>query len=54
MVHMTRAQAQKRPLAYAITNVNDNFDFSRLNLWYERDSGERIGAYTLYRLKLLE
>lgn len=50
----SRAQAQKRPLAYAITHVNDNFDFSRLDLWYERDSGERLGAYTLYRLKLLE
>lgn len=49
-----RAQAQKRPLAYAITDANENFDFSRVDLWYERDSGERIGLYTLYRLKLRE
>jgi len=50
----SRAQAQKRPLAYAVTDANDNFDFSRVDLWYERDSGERIGVYTLYRLKLRE
>jgi hypothetical protein len=28
------------------------FDFSHIDRWYERDSGERFGAYTLYRLKL--
>jgi hypothetical protein len=50
----SRAQAQKRPLAYVIANANDSFDFSRVDLWYERDSGERIGVYTLYRVKLRE
>lgn len=50
----SRAQAQKRSLAYAVANANDNSDFSRVDLWYERDSGESIGVYTLYRLKLRE
>jgi hypothetical protein len=44
--------AAKRPLAYAVTLANSSFDFSNLDLWYERDNGERVGAYTLYRLKL--
>jgi hypothetical protein len=48
----SRKEALKRPIAYAIIPVAGNFDFSNLNRWYERDAGERVGAYTLYRLKL--
>lgn len=50
----SRDQALKRPLAYVVTLTNDSFDFSRLDRWYERDSGEQVGLYTLYRLKLRE
>jgi hypothetical protein len=45
-------EATKRPLTYAITPADAAFDFSHLDLWYERDGGERIGAYVLYKLKL--
>jgi hypothetical protein len=48
----SRDEARKRPLAYAILLAEDTFDFSNLDRWYERDSGERVGDYILYRLKL--
>jgi len=46
----SRADASRHPLTYAI--ADEKFDFSRLDRWYERDSGERAGAYILYHLKL--
>ena len=38
------------PLTYVITRGES--DLSHVDLWYERDAGERIGDYYLYRLKL--
>jgi hypothetical protein len=38
------------PLSYVITK--GEADLSRIDLWYERDAGERFGEYSLYRLKL--
>jgi hypothetical protein len=46
----SQEQALRHPLTYAI--ADDKFDFSRLDRWYERDAGQRAGAYTLYQLKL--
>ena len=48
----SREQALQRPLKYAI--ADDKFDFTRLDRWYERDAGERVGGYTLYQLRLRE
>ena len=48
----SREQARKRPLAYAILLAEDKFDFNNLDRWYERDAGERVGDYVLYRLRL--
>jgi len=48
----SRAEALKRPITYAVIPVEGNFDFTNLDRWYERDAGERVGDYTLYRLKL--
>ena len=45
-------QARKRPLAYAVVLADDKFDFTNLDRWYERDTGERVGDYVLYKLKL--
>ena len=45
-------QARKRPLAYAVVLADDKFDFTNLDRWYERDNGERVGDYVLYKLKL--
>jgi hypothetical protein len=44
-------QASKNAISYALTLTEASFDFCRVDKWYERDSGERIGRYTLYRLK---
>jgi hypothetical protein len=48
----SRAQALTRPLTYVITRADANFDFANIDRWYERDSGERVGVYVLYRVKL--
>jgi hypothetical protein len=48
----SKAQARKRPLAYAVVLADDKFDFTNIDRWYERDAGERAGDYVLYRLKL--
>lgn len=48
----SREQARKRPVSYAVIPVEGNYDFTNLDRWYERDAGERIGSYTLYRVKL--
>lgn len=45
-------QVRKRPVTYAVTRADTNFDFSNIDRWYVRDAGERLGAYNLYRLKL--
>lgn len=46
----SRERALLYPLTYVVTK--DESDLSHIDLWYERDSGERIGDYNLYRLKL--
>ena len=48
----SREQVLNRSVTYAVTLVDDKFDFSHIDLWYERDAGERVGVYNLYRLKL--
>jgi hypothetical protein len=48
----SREEALKRPITYAIVPAEGNFDFTNLDRWYERDAGQRVGDYALYRLKL--
>jgi len=48
----SRGAALRRPIAYAVIPADGNFDFTNLDRWYERDDGERVGDYVLYRLKL--
>jgi hypothetical protein len=48
----SREQALKHPITYSVTLTDRNFDFSHIDRWYERDSGERVGDSTLYRLNL--
>ena len=48
----SREEAQHRPIKYAVIPGDRTFDFTNLDRWYERDLGERVGADTLYRLKL--
>jgi hypothetical protein len=47
----SRAEVLKRPITYAVIPV-EGFDFTNIDRWYERDAGERVGDYVLYRLKL--
>jgi hypothetical protein len=47
----SREEALKRLITYAVVPNRTNFDFTNLDRWYERDAGERVGDYTLYRLK---
>ena len=46
----TREQASTPLLSHAIVLPNDNL--SNLDRWYERDAGERVGGYIIYRLQL--
>lgn len=46
------ATAGNRPLDYAITSAGSQLDLSVIDNWYERDEGEKCGAFILYRLKL--
>jgi len=46
------ADADRFPLSYVITPAEKKIDLSNLDKWYERDSGQRIGAFILYRVKL--
>jgi hypothetical protein len=48
----SRTEASKRPLTYVIAQADGTFDFTNIDRWYERDSGERAGNYVLYRVKL--
>jgi hypothetical protein len=48
----SREEMLRSPLTYAVIPAYGNFDFANLDRWYERDAGERVGDYTLYRLKL--
>jgi hypothetical protein len=40
------------PIAYAVISTDRAFDYANLDRWYERDSGERVEGYILYRLKV--
>jgi hypothetical protein len=50
----SRDETLKLPLGYAVMPPDGEFDFTHIDLWYERDAGARVGAYTLYRFKLRE
>jgi len=45
-----REQVLLHPLSYVVTRGES--DLFHLDLWYERDAGERIGDYNLYHLKV--
>jgi hypothetical protein len=48
----SREEAISRPLSYAVIPAEGSFNLANLDRWYERDAGERVGNYILYRLKL--
>jgi len=53
-ISFSRDVAVRHPLGYAVMPPDGQFDFSNIDRWYQRDVGERVGAYSLYYLKLRE
>ncbi len=47
-----RDTASRPTLSYVLTASDQAVDFSNLDRWYERDQGESIGKYILYRVRL--
>lgn len=45
-------RASHPKLSYVVTDTDAPFDFSNLDRWYERDAGEQIGKFMLYRVRL--
>jgi hypothetical protein len=48
----TRELAAQHVISYLVVPVSKGPDLSNLDRWYERDSGELVGDYRLYRLRL--
>jgi hypothetical protein len=48
----SREDAASRPLSYAVIREESRVKLANLDRWYELDAGERVGDYTLHRLKL--
>lgn len=47
-----RERASNPRLSYVVTPIVDEPNLSNLDRWYERNAGERIGKFMLYRVKL--
>lgn len=46
------AQAASPRLAYVVAPVSPAPDLSNVDRWYERDGGERVGEFVIYRVRL--
>ena len=47
-----RDRAASPRLSYLLVQADSQPDYGNLDRWYDRDAGERIGEFILYRLKL--
>lgn len=52
ITNFDRERATHPLISYVVTDADGNFDFSNIDRWYERNAGERLGKFMLYRLKL--
>jgi hypothetical protein len=48
----SREKALLRPFTYVVAAAETPSDFSRIDRWYQRDAGEKIDGYYLYRVRL--
>jgi hypothetical protein len=48
----SREAVVRNPIAYVVIRRDSNFDFSRIDRWYERNAGEPAGVYDLFRVTL--
>jgi hypothetical protein len=46
------AQARSVKISYVVANADEHADFRNLDRWYQRDQGERVGKFILYRTSL--
>jgi hypothetical protein len=49
-----RNRASTPQLSFLVVRADSQPDYANLDRWYQRDAGERIGGFVLYRLKLRE
>ena len=49
-----RDRAASPSLSYLVVPAEKHPDYGNLDRWYQRDAGERVGGFVLYRLKLRE
>ena len=47
-----RDRATSPTLSYLVVQADGQPDYANLDRWYQRDAGERIGGFILYRLRL--
>jgi hypothetical protein len=47
-----KERAANPRLSYVITSTIGGMDLKNLERWYQRDTGERVGKFTLFRLQL--
>ena len=48
----SRERAARPLVSFVVAPVQAEPNYANLDRWYERDSGERVGIYVIYRLKL--
>ena len=49
-----RDRAASTGLSYLVVHADNQPDYANLDRWYQRDAGERVGDFVLFRLKLRE
>jgi hypothetical protein len=45
-------RAANPTLSYVVAPIGDEPDWSNLDRWYQRDEGEEVGKFRLYRVRL--
>jgi hypothetical protein len=48
----TRAEAETPTLSYVVVPTEAPPNFANIDRWYERNAGDRVGIFTIYRVKL--
>jgi hypothetical protein len=49
-----RNRAATPSLSYLVVHADNPPEYANIDRWYQRDAGERVGSFILYRLKLRE
>lgn len=52
VANFNRERAAQPTLSYLLVSADDPANFANFDQWYERDQGERIGDYLLFRVHL--